>query len=238
MWSARLAKGVADKWSITSPGSAGCQACGVYPVSQVKETLEFIAPDLKEGTVVLDTTPIKADVQKWAKEILPEGCYYVGLVPAINPESLHDFEIGLTAARPDLFTKGLFLVDAPPGAPEAAVTVAMDFVHLLGAEAVLADLMESDGLMSTTHLLPQLVSASLLNATIDQPGWLDARKMAGRAYATVTAGLVYQMRSIRCEYPLCRTARALSMLWMRSLPHCAHCVMILKMELKMESRHV
>ena len=58
--------------------------------------------------MVLDTTPIKADVQKWAKEILPEGCYYVGLVPAINPEFLHDFQIGLTAAQPDLFSNGHF----------------------------------------------------------------------------------------------------------------------------------
>ena len=29
------------------------------PVSQVRDTLEFIAPDLKEGTVVLDTSPSK-----------------------------------------------------------------------------------------------------------------------------------------------------------------------------------
>jgi prephenate dehydrogenase len=46
--------------------------------------------------------------------------------------------------------------------------------------------------MSTAHLLPQLVAASLLNATIDQPGWQETRKMAGRAYAAVTAGLAYQ----------------------------------------------
>jgi prephenate dehydrogenase len=70
--------------------------------------------------------------------------------------------------------------------------LAIDFVRLLGANALLADPIESDGLMSTTHLLPQLVAASLLNATIDQPGWQDARKMAGHAYATVTAGLAYQ----------------------------------------------
>jgi prephenate dehydrogenase len=162
------------------------------PVSQVRETLEFIAPDLKKGTLVLDTTPIKADVQKWAKEILPEGCHFVGLVPAINPEFMHDFQSGLTAARPDLFSNGLFLIDAAYGTPEEAVITAIDFVRLLGAEVVLADPMESDGLMSAAHILPQLVAASLLNATIDQPGWQDARKMAGRAYATVTAGLAYQ----------------------------------------------
>jgi prephenate dehydrogenase len=186
-------KGVADKMEHNLPSAVRDAKVVVLciPVSQVRETMEFIAPDLKNGTVVLDTTPIKANVQKWAKEILPEGCYYVGLVPAINPEALHDFNFGLTAAQPDLFSKGLFLVDAPYGTPEAAVITAIDFVRLLGADALLADSIESDGLMSTTHLLPQLVAASVLNATIDQPGWQDARKVAGRAYATVTAGLAY-----------------------------------------------
>jgi prephenate dehydrogenase len=51
---------------------------------------------------------------------------------------------------------------------------------------------ESDGLMASTHLLPQLVAAALLNATVDQPGWLEGRKVAGRPYALVTAGLAYQ----------------------------------------------
>lgn len=162
------------------------------PVSQVRGTLELIAPDLKPGTVVLDTSPVKADVAKSAKELLPEGCYHIGLVPALNPESLHNLQFGLDAARPDLFSNSLFLVDTPPGTPEEAMVLAMDFVRLLGAEPLLSDLIESDGLMSTTHLLPQLVAASLLNATIDQPGWQEARKIAGRAYAAVTAGLAYQ----------------------------------------------
>jgi len=162
------------------------------PVSQVRETLGLIAADLKPGTVVLDTCPVKSDVAKSAKEILPENCYYVGLVPALAAESLHDLKFGLDAARPDLFTNSLFLVNTPPRTPEEAMVLAMDFVRLLGAEPLLSDMIESDGLMSSIHLLPQLVAASMLNATIDQPGWQDARKMAGRAYAAVSAGLAYQ----------------------------------------------
>jgi prephenate dehydrogenase len=189
-----LQKGVADKMEHNLPSAVRDAKLVVLsiPVSQVRETLEFIAPDLKEGAVVLDTSPIKAGVQKWAKEILPDGRYYVGLAPAFNPESLHELGVGLTAAKPDLFSKGLFLVDVPAGVPEDAVMLAMNFVRLLGAEPVLADMAESDGLMSTVHLLPQLVAASLLNATLDQPGWLDARKVAGRAYAMATSGLAYQ----------------------------------------------
>jgi prephenate dehydrogenase len=46
--------------------------------------------------------------------------------------------------------------------------------------------------MARMHLLPQLTAAALLNATVDQPGWQEARKVGGRAYAAVTAGLAYQ----------------------------------------------
>ncbi len=169
------------------------------PMSQVRETLEFIAPDLREGALVLDTSPVKAEVVKWAKELLPEGRYYVGLVPAINPNHIHDLHLGLEAAQPDLFRKGVFIIDAPYGTPGDAVTLVTDFVRLLGAAPLLADMTESDGLMAHTHILPQLVAAALLNATLDQPGWREGRKLAGRAYAGVTAGLAYndEINSLR-----------------------------------------
>ena len=53
-----------------------------------------------------------------------------------------------------------------------------------------ADPLEVDGLMAATHLLPQLMAAALLNATVDQPGWREGRKVAGRAYAEATAPAV------------------------------------------------
>ncbi len=189
-----LQKGAADKVEHNLPAAvrdAKLVALAI-PASKVKETLEFIAPDLQEGAVVLDTSPIKAGAQKWAKEILPQGRHYVGLTPALNPERLHEFGVGLTSAQADLFSKGLFLITAPSGVPEEAITLAMDFVRLLGAEPMLADPFEADGLMSTVHLLPQLVAASLLNATLDQPGWQDARRVAGRPYAVATSGVAYQ----------------------------------------------
>ena len=190
---AALQKGAVDKVVHNLPNAvadARLLALAI-PASQVRETLEFIAPDLKAGTLILDTSPIKAEVVKWVKELLP-ACHYVGLTPAINPELLHDFSIGLDSARADLFTNGVCLVGAAPGIPEDAATLAVNFARLLGALPILADISESDGLISTTHILPQLVSAALLNATIDQPGWMEARKVASRAYATMTSGVEYQ----------------------------------------------
>jgi len=142
-----------------------------------------------DGTVVLDTAPVKAEVAKWAKDHLPEGSYYVGLVPAIGADFLQDEGTGPGSAKADLFSKSIFLVSAPPGTPGEAVELASNFVSLLGATPMLTDILESDGLVTSTHLLPQLTSAALLNATIDQPGWKDARKIASRAYSAATSGL-------------------------------------------------
>lgn len=162
------------------------------PISQVRATLEIIGPELKEGAVVMDTSPVKEQTAAWAKEFIPAGRYFIGLVPAINPDVLHDLKFGLEAARADLFQKGLMIIDAPYGTPGEVVSLASGLTELLGATPLLADPAESDGLMASMHLLPQLAAAALLNSTVDQPGWQEARKIGGRAYAVVTAGLAYQ----------------------------------------------
>ncbi|HEY2980336.1 MAG TPA: prephenate dehydrogenase/arogenate dehydrogenase family protein [Anaerolineales bacterium] len=162
------------------------------PVSQVRETLEFIEEDLREGAIVMDTSPVKSAVIDWARELLPAGRYYVGLVPALNPDLLHEHGFGVEAARADLFKNGLMVIDAPPGTPAEVVELASGLTRLLGAAPLLADAAESDGLMAGVHLLPQLAAAAFLNATVDQPGWQESRKLAGRPFASVTAALAYQ----------------------------------------------
>jgi len=156
------------------------------PVSEIRETLEVIAQDLKEGAVVMDTAPVKGTVTQWAKELLPPERFYVSLVPVINPEYLHEAEIGVPAARTDLFDKGLMMIASSPGTPGEAVKLAADLTRLVGATPFYADLAEADGLMAATHILPQLAAVALLTATVEQPGWREARKVAGRHYAAGT----------------------------------------------------
>lgn len=157
------------------------------PLDQLRETLEIIAPDLHEGCVVMDTAPVKEVAAAWAGELLPTGRHYVGLTPVINAAYLHDVGAGIDAARADLFRGGLMAIVAPPNTDSAAIKMAADLTRLLGAAPLFADPLELDGLMAATYLLPQLVAAGVLNATVDQPGWREGRKVAGRAYAEVTA---------------------------------------------------
>lgn len=160
------------------------------PMDQMRETMAAIAIDLKEGAVVMDTGPVKAAVAAWAGEMIPNGRFYIGLTPVINPDYLHTPEAGIESARADLFQGGVMAVCAPPRANSEAIKLAADLTRLLGAAPFFADMMEMDGLMAATHLLPQLMAAALLNSTLEQPGWREARKVTGRAYAKAVAPLV------------------------------------------------
>ncbi len=162
------------------------------PVDEIRATLEVIAPDLPEGAVVMDTAPLQESVAKWAQEILPRGRYYIGLVPAINPLYLHRIDLGVEAAEEDLFDNGVVALGSLPGVPGEAVKVATDLIELLGATPLFADMSETDGLTASTHIVPQLLAAALLNALVDQPGWIEARKLAGRPFAALTSALAYQ----------------------------------------------
>ena len=161
------------------------------PLSEVRETLEVIGPDLQEGTLVIDTAPAKGMVESWAKELIPQGRFYVGLFPAIHPDLLHDINYGVKAARADLFEQGIMVLTAPQGTPENIFKLTTDLITLLGSLPLLMDTIEADGLLGKVQILPQLASAALLHATLDQPGWQEGKKLAGKPYAAVTSGLAY-----------------------------------------------
>jgi prephenate dehydrogenase len=161
------------------------------PFAAMRETLDAIARDLEDGCLVLDTAPSKETTAKWAKELLPQGRYYIGLTPAINPSYLHGTDFGVKAARADLFEKGLMAVNAPMGTPEGVFNLSMELVNLFGAMPLLMDTAEADGIFAAIHVLPQLAASALLEATVDKPGWHEARKLAGRPYASVTSGSAY-----------------------------------------------
>jgi prephenate dehydrogenase len=192
---ARLAQkmGAVDEVKINLPSSVSDAQVIILslPLSEIRDTLGYIAQDVREGTVILDTAPAKGKVASWVVELIPQGRYYVGLAPAAGAAYLHGIEMGVNSARADLFKNGLFLINAPSGTPGGALELASNLVSLLGADVMYTDDVEADGLLASTHLLPQLAGAALVNATVNQPGWREARRLAARPYAAITAAMTY-----------------------------------------------
>jgi prephenate dehydrogenase len=181
--------GALDRVNINLPNSVADAAIIVLalPLDQIRDTLKLIALDIQEEAVVMDTAPVKSEVLQWAKELLPPKRYYIGLTPVLNPAYLDTPGSGVEAAHADLFKNGMMAILSPQGAPSEAIKLATDFSHLLGAEHLFMDPVELDSMMAATHVLPQLIASALLNTTVDQPGWYEARKLAGRPYAAVTS---------------------------------------------------
>lgn len=186
--------GAVDEVKINLPASVRKSKIVLLclPLNEIHSTLEVIAPDLPEECVVMATSPLQAPVIDWAKEILPEGRFYVGLVPSISSNYLHRIELGLEAAKEDLFKKSVIIPLPSQDAPEEVVKLAIDFIELVGAEHLFADLFETDGVMTSSHILPQLIAVAMLNAFVDQPGWKETRQLAGRPFAALSSALAYQ----------------------------------------------
>lgn len=180
--------GALDRVDINIPHAV--EGAGIVvlalPVDQVREMIEVVGKSMKQDAVLIDMSPVKQPVMSWAKEILPAGRYYVGLTPVVNPSYLYEHGSGVESARADLFKNGLMAIVSPSGVPSEAIKLATDFTHLLGAEHLFMDPMEVDSLMAAVHTLPQLLAETLVEATVDQPGWREGRKLAGRPFAQVT----------------------------------------------------
>ncbi len=185
--------GAIDRVEINLPNSVRSADIVVLalPLDQIHETLSVIAPDLKEGAVVMDTAPIKEAVVGWAKELLPPNRHYIGLTPVLNPAYLDVRESGLESARADLFQNGMMIIVTPMGIASDAIKLAADFTRLLGATHIFADPVEVDSQIGATHILPQLLGAALLSITVDQPGWREGRKFAGRAFTQVSGAVEF-----------------------------------------------
>jgi prephenate dehydrogenase len=160
------------------------------PVDELRENLKAIADDLRPGAVVINTSLVRVAVDAWAKEILPPDRHFISITPTLNPAYLSDTNVGPDSAHADLFKDALMIITTPPGTHPDALRLASDLTGLLGAKPYFADPIEADGLLAASHTLPELVAVALLNATIDEPGWIEGRKLAGHAYATVTEPLL------------------------------------------------
>lgn len=160
------------------------------PVDEIKTTLEVIIPELKEGCVLIDTSSVKVGVAQWVTQLLPKDRHFVTMTPSLNPAYLAETASGIEAAHADLFQNSLMAITSLPNTDADALKLATDLATLLGATPFFTDPYESDGLQAAVTLLPHLMAAALVEATTNQPGWGEARKMAGQAYARVSYPLL------------------------------------------------
>jgi prephenate dehydrogenase len=151
------------------------------PVLTVKEIFSRITPYLASGCTVTDTGSTKAQVMKWAGEILPPTVNFIGGHPMAGRETY-----GIEAAKADLFRRCTYcLTPSAKASPESIDTV-VDMTKKLGAIPFFIDAQEHDNLVAGISHLPMLLSAALVSLTTQNPSWAKMSKLAASGYHDLT----------------------------------------------------
>ena len=154
---------------------------------KMRDYIELLAPNLRAGTVVVDTSPFKSATAAWVGEVLPESCSYVGLIPSVGIETLMAPSSEEIVASADLFQGGLAGVILPPSATEEALNAVLNLAQVLDATPFFIEAAESDAAQAAAELLPALVGTALFQVASKDPGWRNVQRLAGKGFASATA---------------------------------------------------
>ena len=152
------------------------------PALAAHAVLTEIGPHLPEGAVVTDTLSTKAEIQRWAGELLPKSISYVGGHPMAGKAT----SAGPAEAEATLFRDKAYCVIPSPHASEAAIRSVLGLVALLGAEPVFVDAAEHDQYVAAVSHLPMVMAFALFSLVRSSASWQDMRLLAGNGFVGAT----------------------------------------------------
>jgi len=151
------------------------------PVLATRQVMEEIAPVLREGCVVTDTGSTKAEVLRWAGEILPGHVDFVGGHPLAGKE-----QSGIQAADAHLFAGAAYCVVPHVNASERAIKAVLSLVGIVGARPVFIDAEEHDSYVAAVSHLPLVLSVALFSLAHNSQAWPDMAELAASGFRDLT----------------------------------------------------
>lgn len=151
------------------------------PILQVRAAFEAIAPALAGGAVVTDTASTKAEVMRWAEELLPDDVSFIGGHPIAGKETS-----GIDAADAALFEGRAWAIVPAIDASEAAIKTVENFVSLTGAVPTSIDAEEHDSYLAAVSHLPLMLSTALFSLASRSQAWPELAAVAGPGFRDTT----------------------------------------------------
>jgi len=151
------------------------------PILAVRDAFQEIAPHLGQGAIVTDTASTKANVMRWAAEILPEGVNFIGGHPMAGKETA-----GVDNAEAALFQGKTYCICPVADTDPAAIRTITGLAHLVGAEPVYLDADEHDQYAAAVSHMPLVLSTALFSLIRTSPSWVDLGAMASSGFKDMT----------------------------------------------------
>lgn len=151
------------------------------PVLAVRTILAAIAPHLSPDVIVTDVASTKADIVRWARELLPASAMFIGGHPMAGSE-----QHGITNARADLFQGSTYCLSPADDVPSAALATLDQLVTAIGARPLLLPAATHDASVAAISHLPFLLSTALVQLTTSASSWPELSRIAATGYRDVT----------------------------------------------------
>jgi prephenate dehydrogenase len=153
------------------------------PAADADQYLEDVADNIKAEGAILDCSPLKASSFRWAAEHLKDA-YYLGVIPVIRFDALHQLQTDYQDARADLFTDSQLALVVPADVPERILNITINIVDAIGAQPFFLDAAEMEAVTSLIDTVPAALGLALLRTASGSRGWPDVQRLAGRPFAT------------------------------------------------------
>lgn len=165
------------EWNLHAACEPASMIVLAMPLSEVDETLALIAEDLKPNALVFVLSDVLQPAAAMVSSRLRGHGHAVVGHPILNGMG------GALTPRGDLFEKAVFVVAASSATDPSALELASNFVESIGAQPLFMDPVEHDGIIAGVEQLPQLLGLALVHMLASSPGWFEAQRLAGRAFA-------------------------------------------------------
>ncbi len=179
------------------------------PILTIRQMMEEIAPALPQDCTVTDVGSTKANVMRWAEEILPQHVSFVGGHPMAGKE-----QTGIDAAEAGLFEGKTYCIVPPPTARETAVNSVVGLAELVKAVPVYMDAEEHDSYVAAVSHLPLVVSTALFSLARDSLAWPEMSQLASSGFRDVTR---LASGSPEMSHDICRTNRENLVHWLNRM---------------------
>jgi len=168
------------EWNFYKACEGASMIVLAIPLGEIGATLDLLREEIQPSTMVLALNGVLGPLlQMFADKLPAHGNAVVGH-PILNGVE------GALTPRADLFQKAVFCLAAGPTTNPDALQLAADFVETAGAQPLFVDPHEHDGIAAEVDALPRLLGAALMHMAAGSPGWTEAQRLAGVAFARTT----------------------------------------------------
>jgi len=151
------------------------------PVLAVKPLLEEIKSVVRPNTVITDTGSSKAEIMRWAREILPGHAGVVAGHPMAGKT-----EFGPSAAEETLFEGARWVIIPAVEASPEAITIVTNIATTLGATPMIMDAEEHDAYIAAISHLPMMAAMAMFSMGRASEAWPELSVLAAGGFRDMT----------------------------------------------------